>query len=302
MPCLLRARRAREGARARPGRTCSRTAPQRREPQLRSGPAGPERDPVEAILAALERWDRLASHERHAHARGGPVLRLRERRPGACLSSRTASRPAAAATSTGAADVLQRGTFDAIDGHALGRSVPRVTERERRHDRPDTRRHARRTATGPAELHAIAGGGMAVTLDDKGKMMLPPAPAPTDIAGLCSWLTVVFALDPAHPITSGERQGRAGPEGHVELRRAGAASIRFEPMSKIIQPHRLVSELAGRLIPTDGAVPAFKGDHCRGDRSRGPDALRDLRKARAPPTRPPRSSAPSSAGRSPSND
>ena len=116
--------------------------------------------------------------------------------------------------------------------------------------------------TGP-ELHAIAGGGMAVTWDDKGKMNLPPAPAPTDIAGLCSWLTVVFALDPAHPITSGERQGRAGPEGHVELRRAGAASIRFEPMSKIIQPHRLVSDLAGWLIPTDGAVPAFKGDHCR---------------------------------------
>jgi hypothetical protein len=104
---------------------------------------------------------------------------------------------------------------------------------------------------------------MAVTWDDKGKMILPPAPAQTDIAGLCWWLTVVFALDPQHPITGGERQGLAGPDGHVELRRAGAASIRFEPMSKISQPQRLISDLAGWLIPTDDAVPAFKGDHCR---------------------------------------
>jgi hypothetical protein len=113
------------------------------------------------------------------------------------------------------------------------------------------------------ELQAIDGGGMAVTWDDKGKMILPPAPAPTDIAGLCTWLTIAFALDPQHPITGGERQGRAGPEGHVELRRAGARSIRFEPMSKIHQPPRLIAELGGWLLDTDGAIPAFRAEHCR---------------------------------------
>ena len=40
-------------------------------------------------------------------------------------------------------------------------------------------------------------------------------------------------LDPEHPITGGARQGLAGPEGHVELCRAGAPPIRFEPAARI---------------------------------------------------------------------
>jgi hypothetical protein len=117
-------------------------------------------------------------------------------------------------------------------------------------------------AAGPG-LQSIDGGGMAVTVDAKGKLVLPPAPPHDDPAGLCAWLTTVLALNPGHPITGGVRQGLAGPEGHVELRRADAQPLRFEPASQIDSPQRIHEALNWRMIPTDGAVPAFKGEHCR---------------------------------------
>jgi len=102
-----------------------------------------------------------------------------------------------------------------------------------------------------------------ITIDDNGNLKLPPAPALGDMAGLCAWLTCVFALDPRHPITKGERQGQLGPDGHVVLRRADAIPIRFEPVTRISSPMRLVETLASRMIPTDGMVPPFKGAHCQ---------------------------------------
>jgi hypothetical protein len=122
---------------------------------------------------------------------------------------------------------------------------------------------ARRNGAAGPGLQSIDGDGMAVTVDAKGRLVLPAAPSHDDPAALCAWLTIVFALDRAHPITGGVRQGLAGPEGHVELRRAGAQPLRFEPASQIDSPQRIHEALNWRMIPTDGAVPAFKGDHCR---------------------------------------
>lgn len=102
-----------------------------------------------------------------------------------------------------------------------------------------------------------------VTVDAKGKLVLPAVPDVQDIAGQCAWLTVVLGLDATHPITAGERQGLAGPDGHVELRRAGAPSIRLEPIRVVNSPPRLIETITGWASHTDGAIPALKGEHCR---------------------------------------
>src|ERR1700730_11891988 len=109
------------------------------------------------------------------------------------------------------------------------------------------------------------GGPPTYTLewDDKHNLKLPPSPELADVAGHCAWLTCAFALDREHPIVSGERQGAFGPEGHVELRRAGAPSIRFEPAARINTPMRCIETLAWRALASDGAVPAFKTVHCQ---------------------------------------
>jgi hypothetical protein len=96
----------------------------------------------------------------------------------------------------------------------------------------------------------------------KGVLKLPATPELEDVAGLCGWLTAAFALDREHPIVGGRRQGIFGPEGHVELRRAAAPAIRFEPASKINTPKTLIETLSWRALHTDGAVPAFKALHC----------------------------------------
>jgi hypothetical protein len=106
-------------------------------------------------------------------------------------------------------------------------------------------------------------GALAVTLDEKGKLQLPPVPGAHDVAGQCAWLTAVWGLDGRHPITRGERQGLAGPDGHAELFRAGAPSIRLEPIKVVHTPARLVEAISGWATPTDGATPALKGEHCR---------------------------------------
>jgi hypothetical protein len=47
------------------------------------------------------------------------------------------------------------------------------------------------------------------------------------------------------------------------LTRAGAHGIRFEPFKVLNTPARLVEALSGWALPTDGATPAFKTEHCR---------------------------------------
>ena len=101
----------------------------------------------------------------------------------------------------------------------------------------------------------------APSFDDKGKLRLPAKPQHDDVDGLCRWLTGVFNLDPKHPVTDGERQGLHGPEGHVELRRAGAPPLRFEPVTRLSNPTRLREVLEGCSLHTDGEVPGFKAEH-----------------------------------------
>jgi len=98
---------------------------------------------------------------------------------------------------------------------------------------------------------------------DKGKLILPATPEPDDRSGQCAWLTAVFALNPAHPVTGGAREGLRGAAGHVVLHRAGAPPLRFEPASHINQPQRLIEDLSWQMLSSDGAVPALKGEHCR---------------------------------------
>jgi len=73
----------------------------------------------------------------------------------------------------------------------------------------------------------------------------------------------LFALDVARPITGGAREGLRGAAGHVVLTRAGAPPLRFEPASKINQPPRLIEDLSWQTLASDGAVHAFKAEHCR---------------------------------------
>lgn len=112
------------------------------------------------------------------------------------------------------------------------------------------------------QLAVLDGGLLEVTLDDKGKLKLPPIP--TDYAGRCRWLTVVFSLTPQHPITGAKWQGPRGPDGQIVLpRTAGAADLRFEPARSINTPIKLTESFTGRRHPQDGPVYAFKSEHCR---------------------------------------
>jgi hypothetical protein len=95
------------------------------------------------------------------------------------------------------------------------------------------------------------------------KLVLPKIPAEDDPAGLCAWLTVVFNLNPAHPVTGGQWQGVRGPDGQIVLRRADAQSLRFEPARAINTPQRLYESFTGRRHPGDRVLYAFKAEHCR---------------------------------------
>lgn len=106
-------------------------------------------------------------------------------------------------------------------------------------------------------------GSLAVSFDAKGKLILPPVPAVDDGAGQCAWLGVTFALDSAHPITGGAREGLRGALGHVVLYRAGAPALRFEPASRINQAPRLIEDLSWQTLRSDGAVHALTATHCR---------------------------------------
>jgi putative DNA primase/helicase len=128
---------------------------------------------------------------------------------------------------------------------------------------PSKRATAAVVAAGPGQQSATpATTTYALEYDAKG-LKLPPTPELHDVAGQCAWLTAVFALDPAHPVTSGKRHGLLGPACHVELRRAGAAAIFFEPASRINRPMTLIETLSWAVLHTDGATPRFKGVHCQ---------------------------------------
>lgn len=88
-------------------------------------------------------------------------------------------------------------------------------------------------------------------------------PGPDDLAGLCGWLTATFELDPRHPIIRPTRYGLVGPEAQVALTRAGAPEIRFDPITRVNTPAKLIETLNSYMLPTDGAVPAFKSVDCR---------------------------------------
>jgi hypothetical protein len=84
------------------------------------------------------------------------------------------------------------------------------------------------------------------------KPILPPQPDGGDPAGQCEWITVVFHLAPAHPITSGAHHGPRGADGLVELARLEAPTIRFEPASRINSARTLTTDLTWQLEPDDG--------------------------------------------------
>jgi hypothetical protein len=100
-------------------------------------------------------------------------------------------------------------------------------------------------------------------IDSKGRLTLPEVPELGDVAGLCAWLTAALGLDREHPIVGGERMGVFGPEGLVELYRASARPVRFEPVKLIASPMRLVESLLSQRLGSDGEVPPLKADHCR---------------------------------------
>jgi hypothetical protein len=106
-----------------------------------------------------------------------------------------------------------------------------------------------------------------VTWDTSGKgtpkLVLPPKPQAADVAGQCAWLTCVFNLDPAHPITGGKREGLAGPDGHAVLHRAGAPPLRFEPIRRLSTPAKLAEDLEGWNQPFDGEVYGYTTEHAR---------------------------------------
>jgi hypothetical protein len=94
------------------------------------------------------------------------------------------------------------------------------------------------------------------------KLVLPDVPAHDDTPGLNAWVTSVVRFDRRHPCTGASHQGLPGADGHVELRRADAPPIRFEPAGAIHTARRFKPMLAWQLLSTDGEPYGFKDDHC----------------------------------------
>lgn len=93
------------------------------------------------------------------------------------------------------------------------------------------------------------------------RLVLPATPAAEDTAGQARWLTAVFNLHPAHPVTGAARQGRSA--GHVVLRRHDAPPIRFEPASRLNTPARLVEDLEDHKQAYDPETYGLKTEHTR---------------------------------------
>lgn len=109
------------------------------------------------------------------------------------------------------------------------------------------------------------GGAYVVTFTEgpNPKLVLPDLPAHDDPGGLCAWVTCALRFDPQHPATGVVREGDPGPAGQLEIRRAGAASIRIEPLAAAYKAQRLVPILGSQLQPTDGEPYGFKDEHAR---------------------------------------
>lgn len=97
----------------------------------------------------------------------------------------------------------------------------------------------------------------------KGKIALPAVPQLENRTAQCAWLTLVFNLDPAFPVTGAFMLGQRGPNGLVVVTRAGAPDISFEPASAINSPTKVIELLSWQLMPNDGAVLALTSEHCR---------------------------------------
>jgi hypothetical protein len=102
-----------------------------------------------------------------------------------------------------------------------------------------------------------------VTFNAKGKLVLPEIPDLGDVLGECRWLTVVFNLDPHHPVKGAELQGRRGSDGHVVMRRVDAPDITFAPAAVVNTALKLVTELSWQKLPSDGQVHPLMNEHCR---------------------------------------
>lgn len=101
------------------------------------------------------------------------------------------------------------------------------------------------------------------TDDRTPKLVLPKIPPRDDTPGLCGWLTSVFHLDPDHPVTAAVQHGPRGPDGHVQVRRAGLPSIFFEPAGSVSTARRLLTQLGWQLEPTDSEPYGFRDEHAR---------------------------------------
>lgn len=95
------------------------------------------------------------------------------------------------------------------------------------------------------------------------KLVMPGLPAHDDLAGQLAWLTSVLNLDREHPVTKAVRYGRHGQDGAVELERAEALPLRFEPAAVMNTSRRLLPALGWQLLPTDAQPHGFKDEDCR---------------------------------------
>ena len=116
---------------------------------------------------------------------------------------------------------------------------------------------------GEGTLHRLAELQQRCREDDKGGLALPATPEHDDHPALCRWLSEVFNLDPAHPVTGVARHGRHGAEGTILVTRASAEPITFAPASKVNNPAKLVEVLNWDTLASDGKVRNFKAPHCR---------------------------------------
>lgn len=101
------------------------------------------------------------------------------------------------------------------------------------------------------------------TTDKTPKLIMPGIPDPDDHISLAAWVTNVFRLDKRLPAINAIHHGVRGPEGHVEIRRAGTQAIRFEPAAIISSARRLIPTLEWQLQPTDQEPYGFKDEHCK---------------------------------------
>ncbi len=95
------------------------------------------------------------------------------------------------------------------------------------------------------------------------KLIMPGIPNHDDLAGQLAWLTSVLNLDRGHPVTKAVRYGKHGQDGAVELERADALPLRFEPAAVMNTSRRLLPALGWQLLPTDAQPHGFKDEDCR---------------------------------------